>query len=177
MTDRVSDEMASVGRVARAHGNRGAVIVNPETDFAHARFRAGRVLYVRRTDGVARLMIDAVRFQSGRPIVSFREVSTMSEAEALAGVELLVPISELEPLPDGTFYRHDLVGCRVVTTDGAVVGTVAAVEGERDVSRLVLRTPAGDVLVPLAREICVRIDPAAREIVIDAPEGLLDLNH
>lgn len=177
MTDRARDEMAVVGRVARAHGNRGAVIVDPETDFPEARFRIGRALYVRRSGEILCLTIEAVRFQYGRPILSFGGVATMTEAEALAGVELLTPASDLEPLPDGTFYRHDLVGCRVVTAAGEPVGTVAGVEGERDSSRLVVRTSVGEVLVPLAHDICVRIDLGAREIAIDPPEGLLDLNR
>ncbi len=177
MTERAADDMVTVGRVARAHGNRGAVIVNPETDFAEARFRIGRDVFARRAGQLRCLTIEAVRFQYGRPIVSFRDVTTMTEAEALAGAELVVPAADLETLPEGAFYRHDLVGCRVVTATGALLGTVAAVEGERDCSRLVVRTPAGDVLVPLARGICVRIDPGAREIVIDPPEGLLELNR
>lgn len=177
MTGRAWDEMVTVGRVARAHGNRGAVVVNPETDFPEARFGAGRVVYARRGADVEPLTIGAVRFQQGRPIVSLVAVDSMTEAEALAGTELRVPVSDLAPLPPGTFYRHDLVGCRVVTARGELVGVVVAVEGERDVSRLVVGTPAGDVLVPIAHGICVRIDPQAREITIDPPDGLLDLNR
>ena len=85
--------------------------------------------------------------------------------------------SELAPLPARTYYRHDLVGCCVVTTDGRTVGTVKAVEGPLDQSRLVVDARDGEVLVPLAEAICVRIDPEGREIVIDPPEGLIDLNR
>lgn len=177
MTPRAWEDMVTVGRIARAHGHRGAVVINPDTDFPEARYREGRVLYVRRGPGVQPLTVAAARFQDGRPIVGFREIATMTDAEALAGAELRVPESELEPLPADAFYRHDLVGCRVVTTGGAPIGEVTAVEGERDHSRLVVATPDGDVLVPLAHDICVRIDPGAREIVIDPPAGLLDLNR
>lgn len=177
MTDRAWEEMVTVGRVARRHGNRGAVIVNPETDFPEARFGPGRVVYVRRGADIEPLTINGVRVQQGRPIVAFEAVDTMTQAEALAGTELRVPVADLAPLPRGAFYRHDLVGCRVVTVAGEPVGVVAAVEGDLDVSRLVVETPEGEVLVPIAREICVRIDPQAREITIDPPEGLLDLNR
>ncbi len=171
------DEMAVVGRVTRPHGTRGAVLVDPETDFPEARFRPGRTVYVRRGGEVAPLTIEAARVHQGRPLVTFREVASLTAAEALAGVELRVPEVDLEPLPEGRFYRHALVGCRVVTVRGVLVGEVAAVEGESDASRLVVAGVGGDVLVPFARAICVRIDPAAREIVIDPPEGLLDLNR
>jgi len=177
MDEAAWDAMAVVGRVARAHGIRGHVIVNPETDFPESRFRTGAVLWTRREGWVGPVTIAAVRFHQGRPILELAGVGTMTEAEALAGAELRVPAEALEPLADGEFYLHDLVGCRVTRRDGTPVGTVLRVEGDRAISRLVVDTDGGEVLVPLAVEICVRIDPAAGEIVIEPPDGLLDLNR
>ena len=102
----------------------------------------------------------------------------MNDAEALAGRELRVPVERLAPLPAGTFYRHDLVGCRVETRDGRTVGI-----GRR--RRRDARAAAGwwcdgdggEVLIPLVAEICTAIDPAAKRIVIDPPDGLLELNR
>jgi 16S rRNA processing protein RimM len=81
------------------------------------------------------------------------------------------------PLPQGTFYHHDLVGCEVVTLDGGAIGTVKEVEGDTGSSRLVVETPRGELLVPLAQEICPTIDPVGRRIVVQPPEGLLELNE
>jgi 16S rRNA processing protein RimM len=92
-------------------------------------------------------------------------------------VELRVPVGDLEPLPPGTYDRHDLVGCRVETAGGEVVGEVGKVEGDLGASRLVVLAPGGEVLIPLAQAICVVIDIAARRIVIDPPEGLLEVNR
>ena len=86
------------------------------------------------------------RFQQGRPIVRFDGIDTMSQAEALAGAELWVRERELEPLPAGTFYRHDLVGCDVVERTAARVGQVTAVEGSLDRSCLVV---GEHMLIPL----------------------------
>jgi 16S rRNA processing protein RimM len=170
------DEMVVVGRVARAHGNRGHVVVNPETDFPDERFRAGSTVYVRRQDRVEPLVMTAVRFHGGRPIVGLDGIGTMNEADALAHAELRVPPDALHVLPAGSFYRHDLVGCTVRTTGGCEIGRVTGVEGPACGSRLVVDGSRGEVLVPMAREICVGIDLAARTIVIEAPDGLLDLN-
>ncbi len=121
MTDAEWNDCAVVGRVARAHGNRGEVIVNPDTDFIEERFAVGAELLARRA-AVGRLparrcrvRITAMRVHQGRPIIALEGVVTMNDAEAMAGVELRVPVGDLEPLPDGTYYRHDLVGCRVET--------------------------------------------------------------
>ena len=90
-SDDSSDDLLLVGRVARAHGNRGQVIVNPETDFAEDRFRVGQVLLVGRRNGRCARRITAARFHQGRPIVALEGVETMNDAEALAGAELWMP--------------------------------------------------------------------------------------
>lgn len=177
MTDAEWDECAVVGRVARAHGIAGRVIVNPETDFVEERFQVGAELLARRGGRVERMRVTAMRVHLGRPIIGLDAVETTNDAEAMAGVEFRVKVEDLEALPDGMFYRHDLIGCRVETTSGAEIGVVAAVDGELGASRLVVKASFGDVLVPLARAICVVIDIAARRIMIDPPEGLLDLNR
>ena len=171
--------MARVGRVARAHGIKGHVVVDADTDFPSDRFKVGAGVFVARGGEIVPLRVQAVRFQAGRPIVGFTGVSTMNEAQALAGHDLLVPVSELAALPEGSFYRHDLVGCRVETAAGDVVGIVREVEGPMGSSRLVVEAAGRrdrDVLIPLARAICPLIDTGARRIVIDPPEGLLDVN-
>jgi 16S rRNA processing protein RimM len=171
------DEMATVGRIARAHGLRGQVIVNLETDFPEERFQPGAELFVERGGRVEPLTITTVRFQQERPVIGLRGVDDVDAAIALAGIELRVPREWLAPLPAGTFYRHDLVGCAVETNDGGRVGVVTAVEGDSAGSRLVVDTQRGELLVPLATEICPTIDPRARRIVIAPPEGLLELNE
>ena len=168
--------MAAVGRIARAHGNRGQVIVNLHTDFPEERFQPGAELFIERNGAVQALTLTSVRFQRDRPVVGIQGIDTMNDAEALAGHELRVPVEQLARLPGGTFYRHDLIGCRVETPTGEVVGTVEEVEGTLNGSRLVVAAPRGEVLIPFVAEICTTINPAAKRIVIDPPEGLLDLN-
>jgi 16S rRNA processing protein RimM len=169
--------MAVVGRIARPHGIRGQVVVNLETDFPHERFQPGAEFFARReTSDLQRLVIATVRFHNERPIIGFEGVDDMNAAIALAGTELRIPVDQLATLPADMFYRHDLVGCAVDTTDGSSVGTVSDVEGTLGGSRLVVRTSRGEVLVPLAAAICRSIDVAGKRIVIEPPEGLLDLN-
>jgi 16S rRNA processing protein RimM len=164
-----------VGRVARAHGNRGQVIVNPETDFPEERFAAGNTLVVEHAGTATPRRIASVRFHQGRPIIALDGVGTMNDAEALAGADLKMPASELTPLPGGTYYRHDLVGCEVRDTSDRVIGTVSRVEGTLARSHLVVDAARGEVMIPLVDGICTRVDPAARTIVVDPPEGLLEL--
>jgi 16S rRNA processing protein RimM len=170
------DEMALVGRIARAHGLRGQVIVNLDTDFPETRFQPGAELFIERGGTVRALRLTTVRFHRDRPVIGIEGVTTVTEAEALAGRELRVPSDRLAPLPAGTFYHHDLIGCRVETSDGQPVGTVSGVEGTMAGSRLVIEGTRGEILIPLASNICPTIDIARKLIVVDPPKGLLDLN-
>jgi 16S rRNA processing protein RimM len=170
------DQMALVGRIARAHGIRGQVIVNLDTDFPDERFRPGATLFAMRGGVVTPLTVTTARIQGGRPVIGLAGIETMNDAESLAGLELRIPAGQLAALPSGAFYHHELVGCRVETRSGAAVGVVEAVEGIPGASRLVVAGTAGQILIPLATEICTTIDVGARRIVIDPPEGLLDLN-
>ena len=168
--------MALVGRIARAHGIRGQVIVNPESDFADERFQPGAELYLERGGKVEKIRLTTARFHRDRPVIGIEGVETMNDAAALAGRELRVPVDRLAPLAADTFYRHDLIGCRVETTNGQDVGIVEDVEGTVGRSRLIVKGANGEILIPLASEICRMIDPAGKRIMIDPPEGLLELN-
>lgn len=167
-----TDELLLVGRVARPHGIGGQVIVNPETDFPEDRFRIGQVLLVGPADRPVERAINEVRFHQGRPILALAGVQTMDDAEVLAGADLWVPQAALDPLPEGTYYRHDLIGCEVRDTLDRTIGRVTAVEGTLDRSYLVID---GDVMLPLVDGICLQVDMAARRIVVDPPEGLIEL--
>ena len=169
-------DLLLVGRIARAHGNKGQVIVNPETDFPGDRFAEGNVLVVDHGGQQVERRIVSVRFQQGRPIVALDGVATMNDAEALAGAELKVPAETLAPLPGGTFYRHDLVGCEVRTKDGQVVGMVTRIEGPVERSLLVVAGKLGEVMIPMVQGIVTSVDIGTRRIVVDPPDGLIDVN-
>jgi 16S rRNA processing protein RimM len=168
------EDLLLVGRVARAHGNKGRIIVNLETDFPEERFKVGARLIVGGEKETREIL--EVRFHQGRPVLWLRGIETMSEAEALAGAELKVVAAELAPLPAGIFYHHDLVGCEVRDTNGRPIGRVIGVEGSLERSRLVVEGDRGEVLIPLVEEICTRIEPSQQLIVVNPPPGLIDLN-
>jgi 16S rRNA processing protein RimM len=159
--------------VARAHGIQGQIVVNPETDFMEDRFRAGRALLIGPADRTREYTIREVRFHQGRPILGLAGVDTMNDAEALAGSDVWVVEADVAPLPQGTYYRHDLVGCDAYDAAGTRIGCVTAVEGSIDRSYLVVDE---HMLIPLVGDIVVGVDIAAKRVTIDPPEGLIDLN-
>jgi 16S rRNA processing protein RimM len=160
---------------------RGDVVIAPETDFPDERFAPGATLLARGGD-TARdtLTVEASRSHNGRLIVRFAGVTTIEQAEALGRPQLLVRAADRPAAPDGHFYHDALIGCRVETVAGAAVGTVTRIDATGGVPLLVVvgdGESRDEILVPLAEAICRVIDPAARRIVIDPPDGLLDVNR
>src|SRR5262249_53982858 len=129
-------------------------------------------------------------------IFHFESCCSINEAEKLRGMEIVIPFADRVPLPVGNYFVSDLIGCTVFETPEVapklaspacaieevprVLGTVRDVffpgEGTPGTPLLQLETPAGELLLPLAVDICRRIDVAARRIDVTLPEGLRDLN-
>lgn len=171
------DALVTVGTVARAHGLAGQVVVAGHNAAVSDRFRSGATLHTR-LEGAPRVLVvtHATPFQA-RWLVTFDGVTGRDAAERLRGADLRVPVDSLPALPDGAFYHHALVGCEVHTTSGRSIGRVARVEGDGGQSVLVVAADGHEVLIPLVEALCPVIDPEHGRIVVDPPEGLLDLNR
>lgn len=172
--------MVTVGFIRRPHGNRGHVVVEPQTDFGDERFRVGGIVHVRRGESVDPMTVVASRPHGELWVVGFDGFESIDAANTLRGLELKVPETELRALEAGAFYVHDLVGCVVKTRGGARVGTVGKVDLATGVPMLVVNgdgDAAGEVLVPFIDAICLRVDIAGREIEIEPPDGLIELNR
>jgi 16S rRNA processing protein RimM len=164
-----------VARIGRPHGVRGEVTVEVRTDDPDLRFVPGAVL---RTDPAERgpLTLAGRRWHREVLLLAFDGVDSREEAEELRGTELLYDVADLPPLEDpDSYYDHQLVGLAARLTDGAPLGEVAAVRHE-GTELLVVRRPDGDeVLVPFVAAIVPTVDLAGGFVVVDPPEGLLEL--
>ncbi|WP_099040062.1 ribosome maturation factor RimM [Mycobacterium neglectum] len=166
-----------VGRVVKAHGVTGELVVDVRTDDPETRFAPGNSLRARAKGGSERLVIvAAARQHGGRLLVRLDGVADRDSADALRGALFLVDSADLPPIEDpDEFYDHQLEGLRVRTTAGAEVGTVAEVLHTAAGELLSVRTEDGEVLVPFVGAIVASVSLADQVIVIDPPDGLLDL--
>ena len=173
----------TVARVLRPHGRRGEVACEILTDFPD---RLARLASVHLWDGKTEPRGVSVRAcwlshsRGGQAIFHFEGSASISDAEKLVGLHVQIPFADRTELQQGSHYVSDLIGCEVRTTDGKTIGAVCDVEftGEEVAGTpiLVVDSPAGELLIPFATEICVEVDPASKRILVALPEGLLDLN-
>jgi 16S rRNA processing protein RimM len=156
----------TVGRIVSAHGIRGAVKVQPFSDFP-ARFEIGARLWLK---GLP-VRVTASRWQGKNLTLQLEGIDDRNAAEAIAGEELLVP--EAAPLKDeGVFYQHDVLGITARTTDGDLLGEVADIfsTGSNDV--YVIRGERGELLLPALDDVILAIDLASKTMTVELMEGL-----
>jgi 16S rRNA processing protein RimM len=166
-----------VGRVVKAHGITGEVVVEIRTDDPDTRFAPGSSLRGRPSRGgpESRYVVESVRDHSGRLLVRLDGVADRNAAESLRGTLFIVDSGDLPPIDDpDEFYDHQLEGLQVVTTTGTTVGSVAEVLHTAAGELLSVRTEQGEVLVPFVSAIVTSVSLADQRIEIDPPEGLLE---
>jgi 16S rRNA processing protein RimM len=167
-----------VGRVVKAHGVTGEVVVEIRTDDPDIRFAPGSTLRGRPSRGgpESRYVVETSRDHSGRLLVRLEGVADRNAADALRGTVFIVDSQDLPAIDDpDEFYDHQLESLQVVTTTGTVVGSVAEVLHTAAGELLSVRTEDGEVLVPFVSAIVTSVSLADRTIEIDPPDGLLDL--
>jgi 16S rRNA processing protein RimM len=170
-----STDTVVVGRIGRPHGVRGEVTVEVRTDDPDLRFVPGAVL---RTDPAERgpITIAGVHWHSGTLLLRLEGVDSREAAEAVRNTELLVDVADLPEIEDpDSFYDHQLVGLTARLPDDSVLGTVTAVRHEAQDLLVVRRAEGREVLIPFVAAIVPTVDLDGGFVVVDPPEGLLEL--
>src|ERR1700742_4776967 len=172
-----------VGRVVKAHGIGGEVVVEVRTDDPAARFAPGNTLRAKRTRGggeESSYVVADARDQGARLLVRLAGVDDRDAADALRGSLFVVDSDDLPPIdePD-TYYDHQLEGLHVRTTTGQDVGVVAEVLHTAAGELLAVHRGDGEqareVLVPFVNAIVTSVSLDDGLVEIDPPEGLLEL--
>jgi 16S rRNA processing protein RimM len=171
----VSRDWVTIALLGKTRGNRGEVTAFPLSSKLE-RFESLKEVFLFGTG--ERREVESTWFHNGTLIFKFRGIDTISEAELLAGVEVRVPVSERIPLEEGEFFQDDLIGCDVVDRrTGESIGPVTAWDDAGGSGLLVVGRGEDALLIPFTRSICVEINPAARRITVELPEGLRDINR
>ncbi len=165
--------------MVKTQGRRGEVTAELHTDFPE-RFAERKRLFALDLQGQRReFQLEEFWPHQDRMVLKFAGIDSISEAETLVGCELQIPQVERAELEAGAAYVGDLIGCTVLTVEGAAreLGRVEDVDftaGEAPL--LVVRAGKRELLVPFASEFVRSLDTAAKRIEMALPEGMLDLD-
>lgn len=169
--------LVAVGEVLRPYGLRGELKVRPLTDRPRERFeRLDRcVLWEPRADRREDCRIASCRFEGETVFVRMDGIDSPEAARRFQGRLLAVGRDEVLPLPEGQFYPWQMEGAVVETREGRHVGRFIRVDRGAQDLWVVEDDAHRQRLIPAVPSIVVEVSVADRRVVIDPPEGLLEL--
>ena len=162
-------ESLIVGRILAPWGIRGEVKVEVLTDFPE-RFAPRKVVYL----NTSPLEIESCHPHKQHMVVKLATIDSIEAAEKLRGQDLTIPGSELHPLPEGQYYTFQLIGLKVVTTEGQTLGRVTDIMSTASNDVYIVEGKRGEILIPAIEDVVKSIDLKKGRMVIEAIEGLLD---
>ncbi|GGC60984.1 ribosome maturation factor RimM [Hoyosella rhizosphaerae] len=167
-----------IGRVAKAHGVHGELVVEIRTDDPEARFAPGTTLRGQKgRNGVKEnFVVEAAREHSGRLLVRLQGIDDRDAADRIRGTLFLVNSDDIPRSDDDEYYDHELEGLDVRLGDGTTLGKLREVLHTAAGELLAVKTPDGrEVLIPFVMEMVPEIDLDAGFVTVTPPDGLLEL--
>jgi 16S rRNA processing protein RimM len=173
----IQSSFVTIARIARTRGNRGEVLADLYTDFPD-RFDALEEVWLESVEGQRRrIALEESWEHKGRRVLKFAGVDSISAAEGYVGNWVVIPIDQAVSLPEGTYFDHDLVGCIVIDVQGNRLGIVQEILRIAGNNLLAVRDASKEYLIPAVASICKQISIQEKQILVDLPEGLMDLGR
>ena len=162
-----------VGRIGRAHGVLGEATVQVQTDDPDLRFKVGAKLIL---DNGKDLTIRSARWHNQILLLAFDGVVDRNQIEELRDqmISAEVDITSLSP---GEYHYQQLLGCQVFLQSDELIGEVDEIVKLPSQDLLSVAKNGKKVLIPMVKKIIVSIDILTKKIVVDPPEGLLDVTN
>lgn len=168
-------DLIVIARAVRPRGLKGELVAEVLTDFPNRFEEVTSVVGVGPQEEKV-LVLEEFWFQNDRVILKFAGYDDVEAAQTLVGFQFALPATERVQLSEGEYYDWELEGCAVVVENGPGLGAVREVLRTGGVALLVVADDNDkEQFIPLAQSIVTRIDVVKKEILIDPPEGLLDL--
>ena len=174
------EKLIAVAHLHRARGIKGEVIAESLTSHPERFADLSRVFLTKAGAPVKEMEVAGVWDFRGSPVFRFRGIDTMTAAEELRGYDVSIPEEERVALPEGEFFLSDLVGCRMTSaSDGELIGIVTGwfENGPQVVLEVTSANRSEPILVPFVKAFFTSIDPAAKSLVVELPEGLKEVNR
>ncbi len=160
-----------VGRIGRAHGVLGEATIEVQTDDPDIRFQIGNKLTL---DDGKQLTIRSSRWHNQILLLAFDGVTDRNQIEELRD-QLISSDVDLDSLAPGEYHFQQLIGCEVFQQNGELIGAVDEIVKLPGQDLLSVNRAGAQVLIPMVKQIIIEIDVSAKKIVVNPPEGLLDV--
>lgn len=171
----MSEKLFTIGKIVNTHGIRGELKIVSETDFPE-RFDAGNeLIIVDLQNHQTKVKIQSSRLHKNMYIVKFEKYDNINDVEKYKGSLLKIEAKYQEPLEEGEYYYHEIIGCRVITEEGEELGSITEIltPGANDVW-VVSRPKNKQLLLPVIDDVILEVDVGSKVVKIHLMEGLLE---
>ena len=167
--------MVSVGKIVKSKGKRGELKLKLYSKHYFKPFFPK--VYLQRKGALEEFEVENLRPYKDYSLIKLKEVDTLDQAYELVGQEILVPDEFLHPLEEDNYYLFQIIGSSVITTKKEKIGTVKDIFFIENNELLVVKEGRREILIPFSKSICLKIDLVKKEVLINPPDGLLELNE
>lgn len=170
----MSERLVSLGQIVTTHGIAGWLKVNCY-NFDSTVLSSARQVYLERREIRSAHEIEQSKPYKGHFLVKLRRINSIAEAQPWVGCVLSVREDTLPSLKSGEYYHYQAIGLEVVDVNGERIGVVSQILSTPGGELYVVKGAKKEHLIPAVREIVEKVDFSAGKIIVNSPEGLLDL--
>ena len=165
-----------LGRITKKFSFRGEVILKLDTDEPDI-YENLDAVFIEVGKDLLPFFIEKSSFQRGNELrVRFEDVRTEEEAEAILKKEVYLPLELLPRLEGEQFYFHEVIGFTLSDVNQGVIGTIESINDSTAQALFIVDGEKGQVLVPMVDDFILKIDRERKEVIVETPEGLIDMN-
>ena len=170
----MTEQLVPVGEIVATHGLVGWLKVNPFNPETTA-IAGDRQLILEKDGRRTAQDLESSKRNKRQILIKLRGVDGIDDARKWVGAILCVDADALEPLEPGQYYHYQVVGLEVYALAGERIGVITRVWSTPGGELYVVQGAKKEYLVPAVKEIIEKVDFAAGRVIINPPEGLLDL--
>ncbi len=171
-----ADACFQLGYIKATHGLKGEVQLVLDVDQPSNYYKLESVFLDQRGDGtLVPFFVEYIRAQGEKLIVKFEEVNHQLQAKSLIGSTVHLPLDLLPPLSGTSYYFHEIIGCRVLDMHRGELGTVTCIYDQGPQRLVGMEYQGHEVLIPFTEEIIRSLDRDSGAVLVNLPEGLLEI--
>jgi 16S rRNA processing protein RimM len=168
------DSCFELGHVKKIHGIRGEVKLFLDVDMPEKYSDLKRV-YIEQKSRLVPFLVDRINIQQNIAIVKFRDIDSIEQAESLLRSRLFLPLAMLPDLGGNRFYQHEIIGYRVFDTKNGRLGKIISIFETNGNSLMAMDYKGKEILIPLNKDLIVKVNRNRKEIHMGLPDGILDI--
>ena len=165
-------EFIAIGQVLAPRGVQGKIEVSLETDFPQ-RFNPHSKVYINRQP----MTIESTEWYKGKPVIKLTDINSIKGAEKLRGQLVEIRRSQAHRLPEGKYYYYQIVGLKVRTTQGELLGSITKILSGASNDNYIVNGAKGEIIIPAIEDVVKSVDLNKGCMTIEAMDGLLSLNQ